>query len=213
MTDDGPVTSGDHTDAVDREAVARHAVDPDAIESAGAAARQSAPGDARRAGPLPATSDNAGTPFDVSRSRRIAIRIGLLGPAFVAAVAYVDPGNVAANLQAGARYGYLLVWVLVDRDRIGRRRSVPLGQAGPGDRSVTCPNWSVARLGRPARFSYWLQAEAVAMATDLAEVIGGAIASPCCSTCRCCSVGSSPASCRSVCWRCRTAAASDRSSG
>ena len=113
MTDDRPVTSGDHTDAVDRDAVARHAVDPDTIESAGAAARQSAPGDARRAGPLPATSDNAGTPFDVSRSRRIAIRIGLLGPAFVAAVAYVDPGNVAANLQAGARYGYLLVWVLV----------------------------------------------------------------------------------------------------
>src|SRR6187200_2786999 len=51
--------------------------------------------------------------IDVSRSRRVAIRVGMLGPAFVAAVAYVDPGNVAANLQAGARYGYLLVWVLV----------------------------------------------------------------------------------------------------
>src|SRR5664280_3266726 len=45
--------------------------------------------------------------------RRFTGRITLLGPAFVAAVAYVDPGNVAANLQAGARYGYLLVWVLV----------------------------------------------------------------------------------------------------
>ena len=47
------------------------------------------------------------------RSSRISRRIGMLGPAFVAAVAYVDPGNVAANLQAGTKYGYLLVWVLV----------------------------------------------------------------------------------------------------
>ncbi len=58
-------------------------------------------------------ADDIGANLDVSRSRRLAIRVGMLGPAFVAAVAYVDPGNVAANLQAGARYGYLLVWVLV----------------------------------------------------------------------------------------------------
>jgi len=47
------------------------------------------------------------------KATRRTRRIGMLGPAFVAAIAYVDPGNVAANLQAGAKYGYLLVWVLV----------------------------------------------------------------------------------------------------
>ena len=54
-------------------------------------------------------ADDVGDGFGPSRSRRIAIRVGMLGPAFVAAVAYVDPGNVAANLQAGSRYGYLLI--------------------------------------------------------------------------------------------------------
>ncbi len=58
----------------------------------------------------------------------------LLGPAFVAAVAYVDPGNVAANLTAGARYGYLLVWVAGERQPDGGARAVPVGQAGPGHR-------------------------------------------------------------------------------
>ena len=107
--------------------------------------------------------------------RRIGDRAALLGPAFVAAIAYVDPGNVAANLQAGARYGYLLVWVLVvaiSAAGVVQFLSAKLGLAT----GMSLPELVGDRMGRPARLAYWLQAEAVAMATDLAEVIGGAIA-------------------------------------
>lgn len=99
----------------------------------------------------------------------------LLGPAFVAAVAYVDPGNVAANITAGARYGYMLVWVLVVSNVMAvliQYQSAKLGIVT--GRSL--PQLLCERLGRPARLAYWAQAEVVAAATDLAEVIGGAIA-------------------------------------
>lgn len=109
------------------------------------------------------------------RSKRIARRMGMLGPAFVAAVAYVDPGNVAANLQAGTKYGYLLVWVLVvavAAAGVVQFLSAKLGLAT----GLSLPELVGRRLGRTSRIAYWLQAEAVAMATDLAEVVGGAIA-------------------------------------
>ncbi|MGH1547671.1 Nramp family divalent metal transporter [Leifsonia poae] len=99
----------------------------------------------------------------------------LLGPAFVAAIAYVDPGNVAANLTAGARYGYLLVWVLVAANAIAvfvQYQSAKLGIVT--GRSI--PELLGARLGTVGRRAYWVQAELVAAATDIAEVIGGAIA-------------------------------------
>ena len=99
----------------------------------------------------------------------------LLGPAFVAAIAYVDPGNVAANLTAGARFGYLLVWVLVAANAMAvlvQYLSAKLGVVT--GRSL--PEVLGERLPRPARLAYWVQAEVVAAATDLAEVIGGAIA-------------------------------------
>lgn len=99
----------------------------------------------------------------------------LLGPAFVAAVAYVDPGNVAANLTAGAEFGYLLVWVLVVANSMAvlvQYLSAKLGAVtGAG-----LPHLLGARLRPLARRAYWAQAEIVAVATDLAEVIGGAIA-------------------------------------
>lgn len=101
--------------------------------------------------------------------------LALLGPAFVAAVAYVDPGNVAANITAGARYGYMLVWVLVVSNVMAvliQYQSAKLGIVT--GRSL--PQLLCERLGRPARLAYWAQAEVVAAATDLAEVIGGAIA-------------------------------------
>src|SRR4051812_25207160 len=113
--------------------------------------------------------------MEPGRWRRLVLRLGLLGPAFVAAVAYVDPGNVATNLQAGARYGYLLVWVLAVATAsagVVQFLSAKLGVAT----GASLPELVGRRLGRPARISYWLQAEGVAMATDLAEVIGGAIA-------------------------------------
>ncbi|MFD7023678.1 Nramp family divalent metal transporter [Promicromonospora sukumoe] len=99
----------------------------------------------------------------------------LLGPAFVAAIAYVDPGNVAANLTAGARFGYMLVWVLVAANAMAvlvQYLSAKLGVVT--GRSL--PEVLGERLPRPARLAYWAQAEVVAAATDLAEVIGGAIA-------------------------------------
>lgn len=99
----------------------------------------------------------------------------MLGPAFVAAVAYVDPGNVAANLQAGARYGYLLVWVLVLATIAAGLVQYLSAKVGVAT-GASLPELVATRTSTGARIAYWLQAEAVAMATDLAEVIGGAIA-------------------------------------
>ncbi|MDN5811747.1 MAG: Nramp family divalent metal transporter [Micrococcaceae bacterium] len=101
--------------------------------------------------------------------------VWLLGPAFVAAIAYVDPGNVAANLTAGAQHGYLLVWVLVAANVMAvmiQYLSAKLGLVT--GRSL--PEILGARLSRGGRLAFWGQAELIAMATDLAEVIGGAIA-------------------------------------
>ncbi|QRP48723.1 Nramp family divalent metal transporter [Amycolatopsis sp. FDAARGOS 1241] len=112
------------------------------------------------------------------RPRRLArLRAGsaLLGPAFVAAIAYVDPGNVAANISAGARFGYLLVWVIVAANLMAvlvQYLSAKLGLVT--GRSL--PEALRERLPRSARLAYWAQAEFVAVATDLAEVVGGAIA-------------------------------------
>nr|WP_245346949.1 Nramp family divalent metal transporter [Arthrobacter stackebrandtii] len=99
----------------------------------------------------------------------------LLGPAFVAAIAYVDPGNVAANLTSGATYGYLLVWVLVTANVMAmlvQYQSAKLGVVT----GKSLPEHLGQRLKTRSRRLYWLQAELVAMATDLAEVVGGAIA-------------------------------------
>ncbi|GAA1481793.1 Nramp family divalent metal transporter [Gordonia sinesedis] len=110
------------------------------------------------------------------RMRRASLRnVALMGPAFVAAIAYVDPGNVAANLTAGARYGFLLVWVLVMANLIAmviQYQSAKLGIVT--GRSL--PALLGARMRRRTRIGYWAQAEIVAAATDLAEVVGGAIA-------------------------------------
>ncbi|MCU1404769.1 MAG: divalent metal cation transporter [Glaciihabitans sp.] len=107
--------------------------------------------------------------------RRSVRGILLLGPAFVAAIAYVDPGNVAANLTGGARYGYLLVWVLVAANLMAglvQYQSAKLGIVS----GKTLPELLGERLKAGQRRAFWLQAELVAIATDLAEVIGGAIA-------------------------------------
>ncbi len=100
----------------------------------------------------------------------------LLGPALVAGVAYLDPGNVASNMTAGARYGYLLVWVVVAGNLMAwliQYLSAKLGIVT----GTSLPEILGARLRRPAsRRLYWVQAELVAMATDLAEIIGGAVA-------------------------------------
>ena len=99
----------------------------------------------------------------------------LLGPAFVAAVAYVDPGNFAANFGAGAKYGYLLLWVLVVANLmaaiaqyLSAKVGIVTGKSLPEIIAGYLPVW--------ARRAYWVQAEVVAVATDIAEVVGGAVA-------------------------------------
>ena len=114
------------------------------------------------------------TTTDRQTARRGRV-LPLLGPAFVAAIAYVDPGNVAANLTAGARYGYLLLWVLVGANVMAvlvQYQSAKLGIV-TGD---SLPGVLGQRLRRRSRLAYWAQAEVVAAATDIAEVVGGAIA-------------------------------------
>ena len=104
-----------------------------------------------------------------------ARRVALLGPAFVAAVAYVDPGNVATNVTAGARFGYTLVWVVVMANAMAvlvQYLSAKLGMVTGASLSTQLGR----RLPRAPRVAYWLQAEIVAIATDMAEVVGGAIA-------------------------------------
>ncbi|MCQ1948847.1 Nramp family divalent metal transporter [Arthrobacter sp. zg-Y859] len=113
------------------------------------------------------------TPSPATRPRHI---LWLLGPALVAGVAYLDPGNVASNMTAGAKFGYLLVWVVVTGNVMAwliQYLSAKLGLVT--GRSL--PELLGERIGlKPARRLYWLQAELVAMATDVAEVIGGAVA-------------------------------------
>ena len=99
----------------------------------------------------------------------------ILGPAFVAAVAYVDPGNVAANITSGARYGYLLVWVLVLANAMSvliQYQSAKLGIVT----GKSLPVLLGERMRPGGRLLFFAQAEVIAVATDLAEVIGGAIA-------------------------------------
>jgi len=111
----------------------------------------------------------------VLRSRgRVRGVIALLGPAFVAAVAYVDPGNFATNFSAGARFGYALAWVIVVANLMAmlvQYLSAKTGVATGRDLPELCRE----HLPPAASAGLWVQAELVAMATDLAEFIGAAV--------------------------------------
>jgi manganese transport protein len=115
-------------------------------------------------------------PEKVSRPALAARRpvATLVGPAFVAAVAYIDPGNFATNITAGARFGYTLVWVIVVANLMAmlvQYLSAKLGVATGKDLPELCRE----RLPKPVSVGLWVQAELVAMATDLAEFVGAAI--------------------------------------
>jgi manganese transport protein len=118
--------------------------------------------------------------YSPGRHVRVAGGWALLGPAFVASVAYVDPGNVAANLTAGSRYGYALVWVLAGASVMAmliQYQSAKLGLVT----GRTLPQLMHAKLeGKPWRgvvgLGYGVQAFVIAVATDIAEVVGGALA-------------------------------------
>ena len=97
-----------------------------------------------------------------------------LGPAFIAAVAYVDPGNFATNMAAGANFGYLLLWVVLGANLMAmlvQSMSAKLGIATRKNLPEVCRE----RFSRPTNVVLWLQAEVVAMATDIAEFVGAAI--------------------------------------
>ncbi len=112
---------------------------------------------------------------DQSKLTRVRGPLPLLGPAFVASVAYVDPGNFATNITAGSTYGYLLVWVVLVANAmamliqyLAAKASIATGESLP----ALCR----AHFSRPTGRVLWLQAEVVAIATDIAEVLGGALA-------------------------------------
>jgi manganese transport protein len=98
-----------------------------------------------------------------------------LGPAFIAAVAYVDPGNFATNISAGAQFGYLLLWVILTSNLMAmliQSMSAKLGIATGKNLPEICRE----RFPKAVTLGLWVQAEVIAMATDLAEFIGAALA-------------------------------------
>jgi manganese transport protein len=97
-----------------------------------------------------------------------------LGPAFVAGVAYIDPGNFATNISGGARFGFLLLWVVLSANLIAmvvQTQSAKLGIATGKNLAELCRE----AFPRPVSLGLWVQAEVVAMATDIAEVVGAAL--------------------------------------
>lgn len=102
------------------------------------------------------------------------IRLTLLGPAFIAAIGYIDPGNFATNIQAGATFGYKLLWVVVWANIMAmliQLLSAKLGIATGKNLAEHIRD----KFPKPMVWIYWIQAEIIAMATDLAEFIGAAI--------------------------------------
>lgn len=105
---------------------------------------------------------------------RVRGALGLLGPAFVAAVAYIDPGNFATNFSAGAKFGYALVWVVVAANLVAmlvQYQSAKVGVVTGRDLPELCRD----HFPRVVSRGLWVQAEVIAMATDLAEFVGAAI--------------------------------------
>ena len=100
--------------------------------------------------------------------------VPFLGPAFIAAVAYVDPGNFATNMAGGAKFGYLLLWVVLTANLMAmliQSMSAKLGIAT----GMNLPEVCRERFPRAVSFLLWIQAELIAMATDIAEFVGAAI--------------------------------------
>jgi manganese transport protein len=126
---------------------------------------------------LPGESATARAAHESLKGDRRGLR-GLwpfLGPAFIAAVAYVDPGNFATNIAGGAQFGYLLLWVILTSNLMAmliQSMSAKLGIATGKNLPEVCRE----RFAKPVSLGLWVQAEIIAMATDLAEFIGAALA-------------------------------------
>src|ERR671934_2176122 len=110
----------------------------------------------------------------ILRGHRPFRLLPFLGPAFIASVAYVDPGNFATNISAGSKFGYILVWVIVAANLIAmliQTLSAKLGIATGRNLPELCRE----RFSRRTSIGLWIQAEVIAMATDLAEFLGAAL--------------------------------------
>jgi manganese transport protein len=133
--------------------------------------------DATMSLPVTATPP-APTASELQRIRargRVRGALALLGPAFVACVAYVDPGNFATNIAGGAKYGYMLLWVLLTANLMAmliQNLSAKIGIATGRNLPELCRE----HFPRRVTWGLWVQAELIAMATDLAEFVGAAIA-------------------------------------
>jgi len=128
-------------------------------------------------GVLPGETATARAAHASLKGKRRGIRklLPFLGPAFIAAVAYVDPGNFATNISGGAQFGYLLLWVIFTSNLMAmliQSMSAKLGIATGKNLPEVCRD----RFPRAVTFFLWVQAEIIAMATDLAEFIGAALA-------------------------------------
>lgn len=111
---------------------------------------------------------------EIQARGRIRGTAGVLGPAFVASVAYVDPGNFATNFAGGAEQGYELVWVIVMANLMAIGVQYLTSKAGLAT-GQSLPELCRDRFSRRVNVLLWLQAEVVAMATDLAEFVGAAV--------------------------------------
>jgi len=111
---------------------------------------------------------------DEALHRRRFRMLPFLGPAFIACVAYIDPGNFATNIAGGSKFGYQLVWVIVAANILAmliQTLSAKLGIATQKNLPEVCRE----QFSRRTSFGLWIQAEAIAMATDLAEFLGAAV--------------------------------------
>src|ERR687883_573197 len=117
----------------------------------------------------------APTVSGVLRSGRRPLRIlPFLGPAFVACVAYIDPGNFATNVAGGSKFGFTLAWVILASNLMAmliQTLSAKLGIATGRNLPEVCRE----QFSRRTSFALWIQAELIAMATDLAEFLGAAL--------------------------------------
>ncbi len=108
------------------------------------------------------------------KRRGLRALLPFIGPAFIASVAYVDPGNFATNISGGAQYGYMLIWVIVASNLMAmliQTLSAKLGIATGKNLAETCRE----EFPRPVVWGMWVLSEVVAMATDLAEFLGAAL--------------------------------------
>jgi manganese transport protein len=108
------------------------------------------------------------------QTRGLARLWPFLGPAFIAAVAYIDPGNFATNVAGGAKFGYLLLWVVLAANLIAMLIQTQSAKVGIAT-GKNLPELCRENFPRRVSLGLWVQGEIVAMATDLAEVMGAAL--------------------------------------